>query len=298
MHERRALPYEGGRLRARCAAVHPDGQDRGRREPDALRAAELLPPLDRGDGGAFRPIPRRDREHGEDRGDVQFGVHLRQVPPAGIQGAGGLHLADLFQKALCGRLCRALRRGHGQAEGTAGIRGKHDREDGLRRLFSHRLRFCALRQERRHSRRPGARQRGGQHRELLSAHHGHRADEVRSFLRALSQSRARVHARYRHGLRRYPPRRGRGLRPPQVRRRPCGADRDLRHDGGARRDPRRGPRAEYDLRRLRCDRQARTRRAGKSAHHARRRAQALARAARKVRERRAGEKAHRHGARP
>ena len=100
-----------------------------------------------------------------------------------------------------------------------------------------RLRLCALRQERRHPRRPGARQRGGQHRELLSAHHGHRADEVWSFLRALSQSRARVHARYRHGLRRYPPRRGRGLRPPQVRRRPCGADRDLRHDGGARRDP-------------------------------------------------------------
>lgn len=29
-----------------------------------------------------------------------------------------------------------------------------------------------------------------------------------------------------------------------------GADRDLRHDGGARCDPRRGPRAEYDLRRL------------------------------------------------
>ena len=81
---------EGGRRGARRAAVHPDGQDRGRREPDALRAAELLPPLDGGDGGAFRPIPGRDRKHREDRGDVQFGVHLRQVPPAGIQAAGGL----------------------------------------------------------------------------------------------------------------------------------------------------------------------------------------------------------------
>ena len=49
---------------------------------------------------------------------------------------------------------------------------------------------------------------------------------------------------------------------------------------------------------VRCDRQAGTRRAGKSAHHAGRRPQALARAARKVRGRRAGEKAHRHGAAP
>ena len=44
VHQRRALPAEGGRRGPRRAAVHPDRQDRGRREPDALRAAELLPP--------------------------------------------------------------------------------------------------------------------------------------------------------------------------------------------------------------------------------------------------------------
>ena len=61
-----------------------------------------------------------------------------------------------FKKLCADGFAGALRRGHGQAEGAAGIRGKHDREDGLRRLFPYRLRLCALRQERRHSRRPGA----------------------------------------------------------------------------------------------------------------------------------------------
>ena len=36
VHQRRALPPEGGRGGPRCTAVHPDRQDHRRREPDAL----------------------------------------------------------------------------------------------------------------------------------------------------------------------------------------------------------------------------------------------------------------------
>ena len=50
------LPPEGGRGGPRRAAVHPDRQDHRRREPDALRAPELLPPQRGGDGG---PVSRR-----------------------------------------------------------------------------------------------------------------------------------------------------------------------------------------------------------------------------------------------
>ena len=54
LHQRRPLPPQGGRGGPRCAAVHPDRQDHRRREPDALRAPELLPPQRGGDGG---PVP-------------------------------------------------------------------------------------------------------------------------------------------------------------------------------------------------------------------------------------------------
>ena len=68
-------------------------------------------------------------------------------------------------------------------------------------------------------------------------------------LRAVSEPGAGEYAGYRHGLRRYPPGRGGGLRPPQVRRRPCGSDRHLRHHGRPGRDPGRGPGDEHALRR-------------------------------------------------
>ena len=51
----------------------------------------------------------------------------------------------------------------------------------------------------------------------LPGHHGHRSREVRPLLRALPEPGAGQHAGYRHGLRRHPPGRGGGLRPPQVR---------------------------------------------------------------------------------
>ena len=84
---------------------------------------------------------------------------------------------------------------------------------------------------------------------------------------------------------------------PQIRRRPCGADRHLRHDGGARRDPRRGPRAEHHLRRAATS-IAKLVPGGRSHMTLDEALKLSPRAARDVRERRAGAKAHRHGARP
>ena len=49
------LPPQGGRRGPRRAAVHPDRQDHRRREPDALRAPELLPPQRR---RRWRPCSR------------------------------------------------------------------------------------------------------------------------------------------------------------------------------------------------------------------------------------------------
>ena len=49
-------------------------------------------------------------------------------------------------------------------------------------------------------------------------HHGHRPHEVQPVFRAVPEPGAGEHAGYRYGLRRHPPGRGGGLRPPQVRR--------------------------------------------------------------------------------
>ena len=128
-----------------------------------------------------------------------------------------------------------------------GIRDRHDREDGLYRLLPHRLRLCELRQKAGIPVGPGRGSAAGSHGDVCAAHHRHRPDEVRPLLRAVFEPGAGDHARYRHGLRRHAARRGGGLRPAQIRRRPCGADRHLRHHGRPGRHPRRGPGAELHL---------------------------------------------------
>ena len=59
---------KGGCRGSRHPAVHPDRQNRGRREPDALRASELLSPQRGGDGDAVRGLRGRTGKHPEDRG--------------------------------------------------------------------------------------------------------------------------------------------------------------------------------------------------------------------------------------
>ena len=60
-------------------------------------------------------------------------------------------------------------------------------------------------------------------------HHRHRPDRARAAVRALPQPRARVDARYRHRLRRPPPRRDGALRRRQVGQRPGRPGHHLRH---------------------------------------------------------------------
>ncbi len=62
--------------------------------------------------------------------------------------------------------------------------------------------------------------------------HQHRSHAERAALRALPESRARVHARYRCGLLHEPARRGHRVRDAQVRPRAGGTDHHLQHHGG------------------------------------------------------------------
>ena len=95
---------------------------------------------------------------------------------------------------------------------------------------------------------PGPRLRRRLGRRLVADHHRPRSAPLRPDLRALPQSRPRVDARLRHRLLPEPARRGHPLRPGEIRRRPGGADHHLRHAAGARRAPRRRPRAADALR--------------------------------------------------
>ena len=62
-----------------------DDENRMRYEPQNfyLRSEEEMAALFEGYEGALENTA-------EDRGDVQSGIYLRQVPPAGIQAAGGI----------------------------------------------------------------------------------------------------------------------------------------------------------------------------------------------------------------
>ena len=86
--------------------------------------------------------------------------------------------------------------------------------------------------------------------------HRHRSAAERAALRALPESRARVHARYRHRLLHEPPRRSDRVRHAQVRPRAGRADHHLQHHGGEGGDQGRGPRAGYALWRRGPHRQA------------------------------------------
>ena len=75
---------------------------------------------------------------------------------------------------------------------------------------------------------------GGQRGQLLPGHNGRGPHKIQPLFRALPEPGARVDAGYRHRLLRPPARRGHRLCEPEIRLGPCGADRDLRHDGRAR----------------------------------------------------------------
>ena len=294
--QRRALSDAGRRLRPGRADVHPDGQDRGRAEPHALRDAGVLSQERGADARALPRAPRGRRQHREDRGALPIRLRVRQLQAAALQaprrGDGQLGVSE---KALRKRLCRALPR-PARDPRAARVRAGHDPPDGLCGLFPDRLGLHRLRQAQRHPGRTRARQRRGQRRELLPAHHRRRPHPLLPVFRALPQPRAREHARHRRGLLRQPPGRGHRLRQPRLRPRPRGADRHLRHHGRPRRHPRRGARAEHELRRDRRGRQAGADDAGRQ-HHDRRGRAPVENAARDGRKGRARQASDRHGPR-
>ncbi len=132
------------------------------------------------------------------------------------------------------------------ARGAAGVRNGRDREDGLPRLLPHRRRLHRVVEGAGHPRRArprlGGRIGGG----LGAGDHRPGSAGVRPSLRAVPESRPRVHARLRHRFLRGPPRRGDRLRAGEVRRGPRGVHRHLRRDqgqdGAARHPPRGAPR--------------------------------------------------------
>ncbi len=139
------------------------------------------------------------------------------------------------------------------------LRDRHHQAHAVPGLLPDRLGLHPLRARAGHPGRARPRLGGGQPRGLLPAHHRRRPAAVRPHLRAVPEPRARVAARHRHRLLRAPPRRGHRLRHPQVRPRERRADHHLRHDEGAGRRPRRGPRAGHPLRRRGPRRQGRSR---------------------------------------
>ncbi len=164
---------------------------------------------------------------------------------------------------------------------------------GLRAVLPDRLGPDPRGALRRRDRRAGTRQLGRFAGRVRPAHHQRLPAQVRAHLRALPQHRARPDAGHRHRLRRPPPRPGAAVRAGQVRRGPGGADHHLRHHGGSRGHPRRGPRAQRAAARRRPARQARP---AEREDHARQGARREQGAARAVRQRGVGAAGHRQRA--
>ena len=87
---------------------------------------------------------------------------------------------------------------------------------------------------------------------LRDGDHRYRSAAVRAAVRALPQSRAHQHARYRHRFLHEPPRRSDPVRHREVRPRAGGADHHVQYAGRARRDQGCRPRARHELRRRRA----------------------------------------------
>ena len=154
--------------------------------------------------------------------------------------------------------------------------------------------FIAYAKNQRHPRGAGPGLGRRLHGVLLPEHHRPGPGEVQPVLRALPEPGAGDHARYRHRLLHPPPPGGHRLCLPEVRRRPRGSDRHLRHHGGPGRRSGCGPGAEHDLRRGGRHRQADPQRTGGPPHHPGGIFEAVQAAQGRLRRKSPGEKAHRH----
>ena len=136
------------------------------------------------------------------------------------------------------------------------LRAERHHEDRLRRLLPDHLRLHQGRARPGHSRRPRPRIGRRLARRLLAAHHRCLPAQVRSPLRALPESGARLDARHRRRLLLRAARRGHRVRAPEVRPRFRRPDHHLRNPEVARRHQGRRPRARLHPRRNRRAREA------------------------------------------
>ena len=206
-HQRRALSPEGGRGGPRYPAVHPDRQDGGRREPDALSSRGTSTSSSEEEMAALFPGYRgragehRRRSPSMCNLDFEFGkYHLPEFQlPEGYDSFA--YLKKLCDEGYRGALSGRDDRVPGPAASTS---MDMIEKMGFIDYFLIVSDFIALRQKRRHPRGAGPGQRRGQSMvSLLPAHHRHRPHEVQPVLRAVPEPGAGQHAGYRHGLRRH-----------------------------------------------------------------------------------------------
>ena len=198
----------------------------------------------------FADLPEAHREHRRDRETLLARGRRRQGVSARLRRRGS-HAAARAPRAPC--------RGAGSSNGCVELGLRPDAAPRYRERLAREIEvickmgfegyflivadFIAWARAQRHSRR--ARPRLGRRlaRRLCARHHESRPARARSSVRAVLEPRARVAAGLRHRLLHRRPRSRHRLRGPALRPRASGADRDLRHDGRARRRARRRPRA-------------------------------------------------------
>jgi len=211
-HQRRPLPEPRGCGPPRHPALH---RHQGSQEPAAAHALQHRPVLREdagGDAGDLRGPSGAAGAHPGDRREDRPVPHHPQARDAPVPSSFRLHAGELLRargpgvvRAAHGGMPSPLAAGAPQACGgglpeAPGIRAGDHPEDGLPRLLPAGVGLHRQGPGDGRSGRTRPRLRGRQHRGLGHEDHRHRSDAVRPALRALPQSRARLHARRGHRL--------------------------------------------------------------------------------------------------
>ena len=147
-----------------------DDENRMRYEPQNFYLQ-----LDGGDGGAFRPTtPARSKTRGRSRRCVIWSSPSASTTCRNSRCRRATRSLTYFKKLCADGFAGRYGEGTDKQKAAAGIRGKHDRDRwAYVDYFLIVSDFVRYAKSRRHSRRPGARQRGAAAIvSILSAHHG------------------------------------------------------------------------------------------------------------------------------
>ena len=218
-HRRRALPAPRGLSPPRRAAVRADQVDAEPAQDHASTptSSTCAPAEEMAD--RVRGVAGGDRLDARDRRALRRRDRARPpadpaLPDARRDGARATTCAALVDEGLRRRYGDPI---PAEARRARRVRAGRDRPDGLQRLLPDRLGLRQVRQGRGHRRRARPWLGRGLDRRLLPADHRRRPAALRPAVRALPQPRARVDARYRHGLLGARPRARDPLRDRQVR---------------------------------------------------------------------------------